>query len=217
MKRYNCSGKNSETEANNLLLNCCYLERGEVGFEELGPIPVLVLQFLADLGVLEAAPDPVPVLAVLHPLLQPVGVVAEPVLLVPSAGDGLAGALVGDDEGEDGEAEEDDDEDEHGDEVEPEEAVDAAAGADEAREGDEEEEHPERDHRRREVALALRAVGARRQPDAAAQHGHRQEERHRVQDPEQAVAQPERHLRRRWWCCCCAVSVGVFLGPRRVR
>ena len=90
-----------------------YLDGGEIGSHELRDGLVLVLQFLADLGVLEAAPDPVPVLGVLDPLLQPVGVVPEPVLLVPPPRDGLPGALVCHNEGEDGEAEEDDDESRH--------------------------------------------------------------------------------------------------------
>ena len=153
-----------------------YLDGGEVGRYELREGLVLVLQFLTDLRILKAAPDLVPVLGVLDPFLQPVGVIPKPVLLVPSPGDGLPGALIGDDEGEDGEAEEDEDEDEHGEEVDPEQPGDAAAGADEPREGDHEEEHPDRDDRSGEVPLALGAVRALAQPDPRAQDRDREQE-----------------------------------------
>lgn len=95
------------------------LYRGEVIVDELIPRLVLVLQALARLALHQAAPDAPPVLGGLHPPLEPVGVVTEAVLREPAAGDGVAGALVGDDEGEEGEADKEDDEEEHDDEVEP--------------------------------------------------------------------------------------------------
>ena len=68
---------------------------------------------------MQAALDPVPRLSVVDPFLQPVGVIPEPVLLVPSTRKGFTGTLVGDNEGEDGEGEDEDNEEEHGKEVEP--------------------------------------------------------------------------------------------------
>nr|GMC63348.1 WAT1-related protein [Ipomoea batatas] len=52
----------------------------------------LINQTLADLTVLDAAPNPPPVS--IDSLLKPIGVISKPILLVASPGDGLAGALV---------------------------------------------------------------------------------------------------------------------------
>ena len=95
------------------------LDRGEVVSDELRPRLVPVLQAPANVGAGEAAPDLVPVLAAPHVAPQPRGVVPEAVLPVPAAGDGLAGATVGDGKGEGGEAEEGDDEGEHGEQHAP--------------------------------------------------------------------------------------------------
>lgn len=176
----------------NLLFQLVYLNGGEVVVEELIEGLVLLQQTLADLAVLEAALDLGPVFAVVDPLLKPVGVVPETVLLETLAGDGLTGALVRDDEGEDGEAEEKDDEEEHDEEIDPEEPRDAAAGADEPRERDDHQEHADGYHRPLEELLAVGAP-PRRQPYPAAEDRDRQEERHKVEDPDQVVAQPK-HL-----------------------
>lgn len=76
-------------------------------------VQVLALEPAADLAIHQAALNLAPVIGVVHPLLQPIGVIPKSVLLVTPAGEGLAGALVGDDEGEDREAKEEDDEEEH--------------------------------------------------------------------------------------------------------
>lgn len=135
-----------------------------------GVAKVLDREIGADLGIDEAAPDLVPVLGAGDPVLQPVGVVAEAVLLVAPSGEDLAGALVGDDEGEDGEAEEEEDEEEHDEEVDPEEPGDAAAGADDSGDGDDHEEDAEGDDGLLEELLALGA-GAVAQPHAGPQDG----------------------------------------------
>ena len=127
---------------------------------------VLVLALLlqeapADVRVGEAPPDPGPGPAALDVAPQPGGVVPEAVLFVPGARHGLPGDLVGDDEGEDGEAEQRDDEGQHGEEVEPQQPGGAAAGAGEAREGDGHERRPQRDGRGGQEVVALGAVGAR--------------------------------------------------------
>lgn len=96
-----------------------YLDWREVVVDELIERLIPLLQPLAHLAFLQAAPDLTPVSVVVDALLEPVGVVPEAVLLVSPARDDLAGAGVGDDEGEDGEAEEEDDEEEHDEEVEP--------------------------------------------------------------------------------------------------
>jgi len=68
---------------------------------------------------LETAPNSSPGVSVVHSVLKPVGVVTEPVLLVASVGKDLTGTLVGDNEGEDGEAKNKEYEQEHDEEVEP--------------------------------------------------------------------------------------------------
>ncbi|ONK69678.1 uncharacterized protein A4U43_C05F25580 [Asparagus officinalis] len=157
----------------------------------LSPVAI-PLKPLANLAINQTAPDLPPILGALDPLLQPVGVVPEPVLLVASPGDNLAGSLVGDDEGEDGEAEEEDDEEEHDEEVDPEEEGVAAAGADEAAEGDDEEEDADGDDGGLQELLAV-GGGAVGEPDAAGEDRDREDEDDQVQDPDEVVAQAERH------------------------
>lgn len=70
-------------------------------------------KFLADFAILQATPDLPPILAVVHSLLQPIRVVPQLVLFVPSIGHDFARAFVGDNEGEDCEAKEEHDEQEH--------------------------------------------------------------------------------------------------------
>lgn len=124
-----------------------YLNWREIAVDEVVERLVLLLQALAHLPVLETAPDPPPVVVIIHPPQEPMRVVAEPILLVPSPGDDRPRALVGDDEGEHGEAEEEEDEHEHDEEVDPEEAVVAAACPGDPGDGDEEDEHAKGDHR----------------------------------------------------------------------
>lgn len=157
-----------------------------------GIFSILVGVSLADLAVDQAALDLVPVLGAVDPLLQPVRVIPELVLLVPFTGQGLPGALVGDHEGEDGEGEEEEDEEEHDEEVDPEEPGDAAARAHEARDGHHHEEHPERDDRLLEELLAV-GVGTPGEPYAGPEDGDGEEERDEVEDADQVVAEAE-HL-----------------------
>lgn len=102
------------------------------------------------------------------------GVIAEAVLLVAAAGHDLAGALIGDDEGEDGEEEEEEDEDKHDEEVDPEEEGVAAAGADETGEGDDHQEGAQHDQGCLQELLAVSSAAAGGQPYPAAQDGHRE-------------------------------------------
>lgn len=110
-----------------------YLKRGEVlGIELLDRVvDILVSEIGTDLAVLQATLNLVPVLGVVDPVLKPVGVISELVLLVAAVGEDLSGALVGDGEGEDGEDGEEENKEEHDKEVDPEEPGDLAAGADE--------------------------------------------------------------------------------------
>jgi hypothetical protein len=73
-----------------------HLDRGEIVVDELAEHLLPGPELLADLAILQAAPDFGPILGVLHPPLQPGGVVPEAVLPVPPAGD----AAVGEDESE---------------------------------------------------------------------------------------------------------------------
>lgn len=72
-----------------------------------------LVEFGTDLAVHQAASDSVPIFVVVDAILEPVGVITEPVLLVASVGKNFSGAFVGDGEGEDGEDEEENDEEEH--------------------------------------------------------------------------------------------------------
>lgn len=110
-----------------------YLKRGEVlGIELLDRVvDILVSEIGTDLAVLQATLNLVPVLGVVDPVLKPVGVISELVLLVAAVGEDLSGALVGDGEGEDGEDGEEENKEEHDKKVDPEEPGDLAAGADE--------------------------------------------------------------------------------------
>jgi len=109
----------------------------------------------AHVGVNQTALDPVPILIAVDSPLQPIRVIADVVLFIPSIRQNLAGAAVRDGEREDGEAEAEENEEEHGAEVEPEEAGDAAASADETGDGDEHEEDAEDDDWLVEETLAL--------------------------------------------------------------
>jgi hypothetical protein len=206
-----------------------YLDRGEVAVDELGGRLLSGRKLLADLAVLEATADLGPVLRVLHPPLQPGGVVPEAVLLVPPAGDDPPGAAVGDDEREDGECEEEQDEEEEREEVEPEEAGGAAERAGQAREGEREEEHAQRDDGPLEEPLAVGGGRAVAEPGAAPQRDDGEDQHARVEETQEAVAAPRHGGRRsrsalgswdgmglRSWstarsaCACAAMTVGCW-------
>lgn len=123
-----------------------------------GVVKVLVGKTGADLAVDETALNLVPILCFVDPVLQPIGVVAKPVLLITPVGDNLASAFVGNNKSEDSEGEEEDDEDEHDEEVKPEKPRDSAASTDEAGEGDEHEEDPDHDDGHVKELLALGAA-----------------------------------------------------------
>lgn len=108
----------------------------------------------------------------------------------------LAGAFIGDDEGEDGEAEEEDDEEEHDEEIDPEEPWNSATGADEAGEGDDEEEGTNGDDGLLEELLTV-CAGAGGEPDAASEDGDGEEEDDEVEKAYEVVAQAE-HVRFRY-------------------
>lgn len=74
---------------------------------------LVLAQALTHLAILQTALDPVPVLGVVNPLLQPIGVIPEPILLIPLPRQNLSGTLVSDHKGEDGEAEEKHDQEKH--------------------------------------------------------------------------------------------------------
>lgn len=108
-------GVSVTTNSNKINTQIVYLNGRQVFLVELlhGITGESLVEFTADLAVDQAALDSVPVFAAVHAILEPVGVIAEPVLLVASVGQDLTGAFVGDGEDEDGEDEEEDDEDEH--------------------------------------------------------------------------------------------------------
>lgn len=139
----------------------------------------IINQALTNLPINQTTPYLVPVLSTTHPLLQPVRVIPELVLLIPFARHHLPGPLVGDREREYGKAEQEHDEEEHDEEVEPEEPGDAATGAEEAGEGDDHEEDAEGDGGALEEFLAL-GGGLAGEPDAGAEDGDGEEEGYEV-------------------------------------
>jgi len=165
------------------------LHRREVVVDELVERPVS-LQAPAHAGLREAAPDPSPCAAVLHPPPEPAGVVPEPVLLEPSPRHGPPGAGVGDGEREGGEAERGEDEQRGEEEVEPEEQRRAAASARDAGRGDSHDGRAEDERRRAEEALAVGgpAVAGRTGVDAPREHGRAEEEGEDVEGREDGVA-----------------------------
>ena len=120
-----------------------YLKRRQILSVELldSVVSKLVFEFGAKFPRLEATPNPVPRVGVVHSLLQPVGVIPEPVLLIPSIGKGLTSTFVGDNEGEDGERKGEKDEQEHDQEVEPEEPRDTTTCANETGQRHHQKEH----------------------------------------------------------------------------
>lgn len=67
------------------------------------------LQASTELALVKTAFNVVPMLSVVHTLLQPVRVSLEPILFINLSRDSFSGAFTGDDEGEDGKAEDDED------------------------------------------------------------------------------------------------------------
>lgn len=106
-------------------------------------------------------------------------VIPKLVRLIPSAGNHLAGALISDGKGEDGETEQEDDEDEHDEKVEPEEPGHAAARADEACEWDHHEEDAEGDDWALEELFAF-CGGLAGEPDSGAEDWDGEEEGYEV-------------------------------------
>jgi hypothetical protein len=164
----------------------------------------------AGVAVAEAGADGGPVLRVGDAVAEPSAVVGELVLGEAAAHDDLAGAAVGDGEGEDDEEEEREDDEEHGEEVEAEQPGLAVAGAGEAHEGDDHEDEPHHDDGPLQEADAVGGVGPRRQPDAAAKDRDRDQEGYEVHHPQHARA-PAQHLALALPGCC-AVS-WTFSSP----
>lgn len=97
----------------------------------------------ANVGVHQTTPDPFPIFSIGDTFLQPIGVIADMILLIPSIGYNLAGATVSDGECEDCERESEENEKEHREQVKPEEARDTATSADETCDRDEHKEDSE--------------------------------------------------------------------------
>lgn len=108
-----------------------------LGIELLnGIIKILIIKAWTNFAVDQTTLNLVPILSIIHSLLQPVWVISQSVLLIPSSGQGLTGSFVGHDEGHDGEAKQDHNQQEHHNQVDPQEPGDSAARAYEAGQGD---------------------------------------------------------------------------------
>lgn len=105
--------------------------------EELISGDVIEVKLWTNVRLSQTGPNLIPVPGVGDVVSEPRWEAVEPVLLVASAGDGVASVGARDDEGEDEEDEEEADEDGHATEVEGEEARAVPVGADEARQGNE--------------------------------------------------------------------------------
>lgn len=138
--------------------------------------------------VRDAALDPLPRLVVRDPVLQPAGVVPDPVLPVPGPGHGGGGAPVGDGERERGGHEHADEDHEDGNDVHPEERRGAAARAGQRQERQQEERGAQRHGGHPHQALAL---GRRLRQDvgARADERHGGDEGDKVQGAQDAVGE----------------------------
>ena len=85
-----------------------------------GVVHILVSKTCTNLTILQATLNIVPILGIGNPLLQPIGVITKPILLIPTIRQGLPSSLVGNSD-KDGKHEEKNYEDEHDQKVEPEE------------------------------------------------------------------------------------------------
>ena len=86
-----------------------------------GVVHILVSKTCTNLTILQATLNIVPILGIGNPLLQPIGVITKPILLIPTTRQGLPSTLVGNSKGKDGKHEEKNYEEEHDQKVEPEE------------------------------------------------------------------------------------------------
>lgn len=103
----------------------------------------------------QTALDPIPILNIGDSFLQPIRVIADVILSIPSIRQNLSGAAICDGESEDGEAETEEYEEEHCAEVKPEKTRDTAASSHESCNGDEHEKDSENDHWFVEETLTL--------------------------------------------------------------
>lgn len=166
-----------------------YLNERQVPLVQLAGVdPAVDPAAAAHARVRDAALDPVPRLVVPDPVLQPTGVVADPVLPVPGPGHGGGGTPVGDGEREGGGHEHADEDHEDGHDVRPEERRGAAARAGQRQERQQEERGAQRHGGRPHQALAL---GGRLRQDVGARGDERHggEEGNQVQGAQDAVGE----------------------------
>jgi hypothetical protein len=165
-----------------------YLNERQVPLVQLAAVGPAGPATTAHARVLDAALDPTPRLIVPDHVLQPVGVVRDPVLPVPGPGHGGGGAPVGDGEREGGGHEHADEDHEDGDDVRPEERRGAAARAGQSQERQQEERGAQRHGGRPHQALAL-AGRLRQDVGARADERHGGEEGDKVQGAQDAVGE----------------------------
>ncbi|KAJ0788825.1 hypothetical protein HanPI659440_Chr05g0196401 [Helianthus annuus] len=70
----------------------------------------VINQALTHLTILQTAPNLIPILLTTHTVLQPPGIISQPVLLITSTGNHLTGAFIRHNERKNGETEEQNDE-----------------------------------------------------------------------------------------------------------
>ncbi|KAL6979285.1 hypothetical protein U1Q18_020950 [Sarracenia purpurea var. burkii] len=133
-------------------------------------------QLCTNLGIPNTRSDLAPVALTRHSLFQPPGVILQVILLVGPIRHRPAGALVGDDVGEDDEDDDGSDDEEHGPQVDVHEEGLAIAGAGEARQGDEHDGDSDDDDRPLEEFQAVGGADAGAQPYSAAEDGDGEEE-----------------------------------------
>ena len=86
-----------------------------------GVVHILFNKTGTNLTILQATVNIVPILGIGNLLLQPIGVITKPILLIPMIRQGLPSTLVGNSKDKDGKHEEKNYEEEHDQKVEPEE------------------------------------------------------------------------------------------------
>lgn len=123
-----------------------YLNRGQVRIKEIRLRQILILQTLANFAVLQATPDLPPVLVAADPLLQPVRIISQSVLLIPPPRNNFTNTLIGNNKSKDGEAENQHNQNKHDKEIDPKEPGHATPGTNQPSKRDDHEKDTQSDN-----------------------------------------------------------------------
>lgn len=154
-------------------------------------------EVLANLGILKAALDLLPVARFVNLLLQPVRIVPQPVFFESPIRQHLPGALVGHNEGKDRDGEDEDYEQKHENKIDPQKECYPTAYADESRYG---QQHEERAYSYNRPLQELLAdwISLCCQPYPASQDDNREKERNDIDSPNNVIAETTHLCNTQW-------------------